>query len=167
MIGIKGIAKKPIIDATAKPADVASGKVFYNNDGKQTGTGTIDDTKSYVVKVSTFGDNSLSFNRNTVDFYYANPTTKSLEKLHITTYDNCGGYYASVTLPQFSRLVGIGIDGIRYDLSMSTSLLICSNKPTNGYTLPSPIMFLSVMNMNGSSNNVSIFQTGSFTFYYK
>ena len=33
MIGIKGIAKKPIIDANAKPEDVASGKIFYNNSG--------------------------------------------------------------------------------------------------------------------------------------
>lgn len=167
MIGIKGIAKKPITDATANAADVASGKVFYNNDGKQIGTGTLDDTKSYVAKVTSFGDNSSSFNRNTVDFYYANPTTKSFEKIYITSYDDCGGYYADVTLPKFSRLVGIGINGIRYNLSMSTNLLICANRPTNGYTMPSPIMFLSVMNMNGSSNNISIFQTGTFTFYYE
>ena len=38
MIGIKGIAKKPIIDATASSEDVVSGKVFYNNYGKQEGT---------------------------------------------------------------------------------------------------------------------------------
>lgn len=38
MIGIKGIAKKPIIDATANPEDVASGKIFYNNSGKTVGT---------------------------------------------------------------------------------------------------------------------------------
>lgn len=38
MIGIKGIAKKPILDATANPEDVASGKVFYNNSGKVVGT---------------------------------------------------------------------------------------------------------------------------------
>ena len=37
MIGIKGIAKKPIIDATASSEDVISGKVFYNNHGKQEG----------------------------------------------------------------------------------------------------------------------------------
>ena len=38
MIGIKGISKKPIIDATASSEDVISGKVFYNNHGKQEGT---------------------------------------------------------------------------------------------------------------------------------
>ena len=38
MIGIKGIAKKPIVDATANPEDVTSGKVFYNNSGKVVGT---------------------------------------------------------------------------------------------------------------------------------
>ena len=38
MIGIRGVAKKPIIDATALPGDVLSGKIFYNNDGRQTGT---------------------------------------------------------------------------------------------------------------------------------
>lgn len=38
MIGIKGVAKKPIIDATANPEDVSSGKIFYNNNGRCTGT---------------------------------------------------------------------------------------------------------------------------------
>ena len=38
MIGIKGVAKKPITDATATTADVKSGKVFYNNQGKCSGT---------------------------------------------------------------------------------------------------------------------------------
>ena len=38
MIGIKGIAKKPIIDATADASDVMTGKVFYNNSGKIVGT---------------------------------------------------------------------------------------------------------------------------------
>lgn len=38
MIGIKGIAKKPITDATATTENVLSKKIFYNNSGKQTGT---------------------------------------------------------------------------------------------------------------------------------
>lgn len=38
MIGIKGISKKPITDATATPGDVMTGKTFYNKDGKQVGT---------------------------------------------------------------------------------------------------------------------------------
>lgn len=38
MIGIKGIAKKPITDATANAADVMTGKVCYNNSGKIVGT---------------------------------------------------------------------------------------------------------------------------------
>lgn len=38
MIGIKGIAKKPITDATAVADDVKRGKIFYNNSGKKIGT---------------------------------------------------------------------------------------------------------------------------------
>lgn len=38
MIGIKGIAKKPITDATAVANDVKRGKIFYNNSGKKIGT---------------------------------------------------------------------------------------------------------------------------------
>lgn len=38
MIGIKGIAKKPITDATAYPGDVFSGQIFYNNSGRAVGT---------------------------------------------------------------------------------------------------------------------------------
>lgn len=51
MIGIKGIAKKPIVDATAKPIDVQKGKVFYNNSGKQSGEFPIAINFSYELQV--------------------------------------------------------------------------------------------------------------------
>ena len=38
MIGIKGVAKKPVTDATATSDDVSNGKIFYNNDGRQVGS---------------------------------------------------------------------------------------------------------------------------------
>lgn len=41
-VSISGtIANPPITDATANSSDVANGKVFYNNDGRQTGTAKI------------------------------------------------------------------------------------------------------------------------------
>lgn len=38
MIGIKGVAKKPITDATAVSSDIISGKVAYNNTGRVVGS---------------------------------------------------------------------------------------------------------------------------------
>ena len=38
MIGIRGIAKKPITDATAIAENIVSGKIAYNNDGRIVGT---------------------------------------------------------------------------------------------------------------------------------
>mgnify|MGYP006910405710 CR=1 FL=1 len=40
MIGIRGIAKKPITDATATADDIVSGKIAYNNNGRVVGTHT-------------------------------------------------------------------------------------------------------------------------------
>lgn len=46
-----GIVKKgkKIKDATAVPIDVASGKVFYNNDGRQVGSGLVISEKNFTV----------------------------------------------------------------------------------------------------------------------
>lgn len=38
MIGIRGVTKKPITDATASPNDVREGMIFYNNSGRSIGT---------------------------------------------------------------------------------------------------------------------------------
>lgn len=51
MIGIKGVAKKPITDATANSIDVQKGKVFYNNSGKQIGEFPITINFSYELQV--------------------------------------------------------------------------------------------------------------------
>lgn len=40
MIGIKGIAKKPITDATANASDIVYGKIAYGNNGRIVGTHT-------------------------------------------------------------------------------------------------------------------------------
>ena len=40
MIGIRGIAKRPITDATATADDIKSGKIAYNNNGRVVGTHT-------------------------------------------------------------------------------------------------------------------------------
>lgn len=52
MISIKGIAKKPITDATASSDDVGFNKVFYNNNGRQVGSSKYIPSKKYQLSVS-------------------------------------------------------------------------------------------------------------------
>ena len=47
-------------DATAYPEDVASGKIFYNRNGKQTGTGTLVKTLVYTSKQLSSVSSSIS-----------------------------------------------------------------------------------------------------------
>lgn len=67
MIGIKGIAKKPITDATATASDIVSGKVAYNNYGRVVGThicsgggstGSIQTKEIYIPANSSITDNN-------------------------------------------------------------------------------------------------------------
>ena len=74
MIGIKGIAKKPIIDATANPEDVVSGKVFYNNNGKYEGTLQL----SEYVKIKSI---EVPIKRATL----SNVSVKTVISLHLFT----------------------------------------------------------------------------------
>ena len=70
-IRIFGSGGGVITDATAAPKDVKSGKVFYNNNGHQTGTATFQSTKQtiYTVKAGTI--NSTGYTGSPM---YATPT---------------------------------------------------------------------------------------------
>lgn len=45
---IGGMAKR-IKDATAVPSDVLSGKVFYNNEGRQIGNASLSNVKTVII----------------------------------------------------------------------------------------------------------------------
>lgn len=72
MIGIRGIAKKPITDATAVPGDVMSGKTFYGKDGKQTGTlQVLSQTYGYGISdIFTFDDNVDDYLRQSASYIF-------------------------------------------------------------------------------------------------
>lgn len=59
MIGVKGIAKKPITDATATPEHVLAQDVFYNNTGQQIGTlskSSIESTLKFTIRKGNYSD---------------------------------------------------------------------------------------------------------------
>ena len=155
-----------INDATATEAMVKSGKVFYNNTGKHTGTATVDESKVYTVNVTKYEDNMISYNRNTVNFYYPDSSLGVLTQFDVTSYESVGGFYANISLPVFKRLTGIKYQGKRYNISQSSVMMICSSKPTYSGSLPTPWMLLSPGNITGSNRSINIFETGTFTFYY-
>ena len=68
MIGIKGVAKKPIIDATANSENVMSGKVFYNNSGKR--TGTLRSSDVLTSQIYTFPEGTYDTKSYTNDVYH-------------------------------------------------------------------------------------------------
>lgn len=52
------IVEKPITDATAVPSDVAKGKVFYNNNGRQVGSGNVYTEKNFTISVNDKSSNT-------------------------------------------------------------------------------------------------------------
>ena len=155
-----------IYDATATEAMVKSGKVFYNNTGKHTGTATVDESKVYTVNVTKYGEDLRSYNRNTVNFYYPDSSLRVLTQFNITSYESVGGVYADIRLPVFKRLTGIVYRGKRYNISQSSTMMICSSKPTYSGSLPIPWMLLTSGNITGSDRSITVFDLGTFTFYY-
>lgn len=125
MIGIKGIAKKPIIDATADAVDVMTGKVCYNNSGKIVGTlnPIISSHLSYQLSIpkdtsytdSVYGD-TPSISGNT---YYAIPLDSSYNNMTFFVsepfYTRPGVSSNCATWGYLIRSIDINIPGTKYN----------------------------------------------------
>lgn len=152
---IKGIFSGggKIRDATAVPSDVASGKVFYNNNGRQVG-----DNSFNKIFPSNIKEYTLNFKK---DVYYKNtialtPTIalKSTSGICVTDFTgygtqghfNADKYYSKFALS--GELIGIGVNDVKsiitYDLvtdgfcisdktNYSTNKICFYHNKTDGY----------------------------------
>lgn len=110
---IKGIFSGggKIKDATALPEDVAAGKVFYNNDGKQVGTSKI------LKNVTLIKGNKTILNDVSDEVCYPNIYNNSLYmqdyELHITRH------YGMINIPDLNRILSITYKGVKYQCDLN------------------------------------------------
>lgn len=127
-----------ILDATALPSDVASGKIFYNNDGKQIGTNEI--SSKYKQKIFSFraGDTvtATAICKNasaSLDFpLYLDD--KYGELINFTTVDTEQSMRYAVSEKinaRYITMVSIIYNGVTYDLNLyETSSVIDDGEDT-------------------------------------
>lgn len=101
-----------IKDATAVPSDVAQGKVFYNNDGKQTGTANI--IKSISFKTTTTTKYYQPLGSDAFDLRY-DSNGKLYKGTMLLASDKIYRYLETFTLPSNIRVLYLEIDGKKYD----------------------------------------------------
>lgn len=156
MIGIKGIAKKPIIDATANPENVVSGKIFYNNSGKR--TGTLQSSDVLTSQIYTFQKGTYD---NEWDAYgiYNNVYGKSnlLNGLscpkNVSGSENKGSYGI---LGNMKKSVSI---------DMSRVLYFTFSSSDTKYTFPKSFSTNSSTSVDATGSNVYLIYNGQFAFH--
>lgn len=109
MISVKGVAKKPITDATANPENVLASKIFYNNNGYQVGTLSKNSVES-ILKV-TVPAGSYTERIYLADTEWSSKLTIPSNTLYVKhTMD----LYGSDTVNNISQNFSADIDGV-YD----------------------------------------------------
>lgn len=121
MIGIKGIAKKPITDATAIAENIVSGKVAYNNNGRIVGSlneSSVLYTRTITIPKGVYND--LQYSSVKVHEYAG-----SLYEHNVNVYDTCGvsGFIEQISSDRL-------ITGCKY-YDQSTDVLLCEGNFTD------------------------------------
>ena len=158
-------AARVINDATAEEENVQKGKVFYNNSGRHIGVAEIDASTAYTVNVTKTNSGHIDYTAGTTPFYYFNTTTKTIDARKTShNYTQLGGSYYSVKMPSsYKRLVGITYNSIKYTVSSTDTMLICTDDDRE---LSRAVM---AVNINGSAtlnHYAYVFIPGTYTFHY-
>lgn len=71
-VNISGtVGNPPITDASATSGDVASGKVFYNNDGRQLGSGNITTKETIILEAGKYTEKLMEYTSDITCLDYA------------------------------------------------------------------------------------------------
>lgn len=104
--------QRSIIDATAVPSDVANGRIFYNNDGKQVGTSKI------LKSVTLVKGNKTIINAASDKLCSPNTDNNSLYmqsgSLSITQH------YGMINIPDIDRILFITFKGVKYQCNLDS-----------------------------------------------
>lgn len=126
-----------ITDATATPEDVVSGQVFYNNDGRQTGTNEIKRTKTQIYVCDKGIHTSLGL--------------MSTARLITSTYIRQATHNNDIHVVNFTNM---GINTSEYTLRSPTS--------SSAGTTYNP--FFSISNLQISLSNINYIKIGAWKF---
>lgn len=105
---------KKIKDATAVPSDVANGKIFYNNDGRQIGSG--ESFKSVTLALTGTGKVDLSKKIVNARYFTYN---KNVCLGEISMGERFIGGKPTAKLPPFFALIAVKINGMYFPLPSS------------------------------------------------
>lgn len=158
-------AARVINDATAEEENVQKGKVFYNNSGRHVGIAEIEESTEYTVYVSSVLTGDKTYDAGSTPFYYFNTTTKTIDARQTTSsYTRLGGKYHSVKMPSaYKRLVGITYNSIKYTVSSTNIMLICTNDDRNS---SQAVMAVNVDGSATLNHYAYVFIPGMYTFHY-
>lgn len=134
MIGIKGIAKKPIVDATATSEDVKSGKVYYNNNGRSVGSLSSDlvyKTQSFTI---TAGSHPYEQSTEAADITYGGCSFDYILNNNMKCITSCGRFDLISRITDIEYSVNINLANVAYFSIDGTHMCIGNSLSTPSYT---------------------------------
>lgn len=154
-----------IKDATALPSDVAKGKIFYNNQGRQ--VGTAETLKSQVVNMATgsLTMGILAGGSTVIKYYKWGESSLINDVNYYSDFSFNGVKGGSIALPTWDKIIYVKVNNFRIPIickDLQNSKCIHYSDDVGNYP---HVGFI----RNSSTNLIDIYYQGSVktvTFYY-
>lgn len=145
-----------IKDATATPSDVASGKVFYNNDGRQVGMGTIL-KKVYITPNSNAEIQKELFEKATRITLIKQEHKELIINESLKASNIYCQFFQKLTIN--GEVIGLNLDGTDYFITIPSDLNIFVDTVGDGSGFPGVYYGLA---FKRNSNGISVYTGNRF-----